>query len=215
MLDMDALAGLVAHGDWQGRIYGVTVGLVTNNQDPEGLGRVKVKFPWLSNRDESYWARLATPMAGNGRGIYFVPEVDDEVLVAFEHGQVEYPYILGALWNGKDKPPEPGDEKNNKRTIKSRSGQTIRLDDTDGQEKIEILDRTGNNSIVISTADNTITISADADIVIKASKGKLTLSGQGGVEISSPAGVKIESQANMDLQASGQMNVKGALVNLN
>ncbi len=73
--------------------YGVTVGLVTNNKDPEGLGRVKVKFPWLSEKEESYWARVLTLMAGNDRGMYFLPEVDDEVLVAFEQGDMSFPYI--------------------------------------------------------------------------------------------------------------------------
>src|SRR5687768_7153196 len=86
------------------RMYGVVIGIITNNKDPDKLGRVKVKFPWLSDTDESFWARTATPMAGNQRGMYFLPEVDDEVLVAFEHGDLRFPYIIGALWNGKDKP---------------------------------------------------------------------------------------------------------------
>lgn len=215
IFNIDPLNDVLSRDDRPDLIHGVTVGLVTNNQDPDGLGRVKVKLPWLSNEDESAWARLATPMAGNARGIYFVPEVDDEVLVAFEHGHIGSPYVLGALWNGKDKPPEAGDEKNTKRTIKSLSGHIIRLDDTDGEGKIEIIDRTAKNSIVISTADNTITISADADIVIKAASGKVTISGQNGVEISSQIAVKVDSQGSVDLQATGQMNVKGSIVNLN
>src|SRR5262249_43235482 len=68
------------------RLKGVMVGVITNNQDPDGMGRVKVKFPCLSDDEESHWARIAAPMAGKERGIYFLPEVDDEVLVAFEHG---------------------------------------------------------------------------------------------------------------------------------
>jgi uncharacterized protein involved in type VI secretion and phage assembly len=85
-----------------GRITGVVIGIVTNNQDPDRLGRVKVRFPWLSGGTESHWARVATPMAGNGRGLYFLPEVDDEVLVLFERGDVRFPFVIGALWNGKD-----------------------------------------------------------------------------------------------------------------
>jgi uncharacterized protein involved in type VI secretion and phage assembly len=202
--------GAVAHP-----IYGVVTGVVTNNQDPEGLGRVKVRLPALSDQDESWWARVAAPMAGKERGTYFLPEVDDEVLVAFENGDVHFPYILGALWSSNAKPPEANDDgNNNKRTIKSRAGHIIRLDDTDGQEKIEIVDKSGKNSIVISTSDNTITINADADITIKSSSGKLALSANG-VEITSQAGVKIQASQNMDLQASGQMNVKGSIVNIN
>ena len=115
-------------------LYGVMVGVVTNNQDPEGLGRVKVRFPWLSNEDESGWARIAAPMAGKERGMYFLPEVEDEVLVGFEHGDVRFPYVLGALWNGQDAPPAKNDDgKNNLRVIKSRSGHLIRLNDEDWQ----------------------------------------------------------------------------------
>jgi uncharacterized protein involved in type VI secretion and phage assembly len=214
-MDTHILAGLMAPPDRSERFYGVTVGIVTNNQDPDGLGRVKVKFPWLSDEDESHWARVAASMAGPRRGLYFLPEVDDEVLVAFEHGLVEFPYVLGSLWNGKDAPPESNDDgKNNRRTIKSRSGHIIRLDDTDGGEKIEIVDKSGNNSIVISTADNTITISAAADISITSSGGKLQLSGDG-VEITSQAAVMIEASTSVDLKARGQMTIRGATVNIN
>src|SRR5262245_14492541 len=139
------------------RFYGVCVALVTNNQDPQGLGRVRVKFPWLGEDDESTWIRIASPMAGNGRGTYFLPEVDDEVLVAFEHGAGDRAYVLGALWNGTDKPPESNDDgANNHRTIKSRSGHIIRLNDKDGDEQIEIVDKSGNNQIVVKTSDNSI-----------------------------------------------------------
>ena len=87
-----------------GRILGVVTGVVTNNKDPDKLGRVKVRFPWLSDTDESWWARVASPMAGKDRGVFFLPEVDDEVLVAFEHGDPRFPYVIGALWNGSTPP---------------------------------------------------------------------------------------------------------------
>lgn len=196
-------------------IYGVVVGIVTNNQDKEGMGRVRVRFPWLSDADESAWARVAAPMTGPSRGTYFLPEVDDEVLVAFEHGDVRFPYVIGGLWNGKDAPPETnGDGKNNRRVIISRSGHIIRLDDTDGKEKIEIVDKSGKNSLVVDTAANTITIAADADITITSSGGKLKLSGKG-IELSSQAEIKIDAQSSADLKASGQMTIKGATVNIN
>ena len=133
---MDIFSQLLTPADQSNRVYGMVVGVVTNNKDPDALGRVKVKFPWLSDTDESHWARVVTPMAGGGRGFYFLPEVDDEVLVGFEHGDVGLPYVLGSLWNGKDKPPEKNDDgKNNLRVIKSRSGHLIRLDDTDAKER--------------------------------------------------------------------------------
>ncbi|HEV8483529.1 MAG TPA: phage baseplate assembly protein V [Blastocatellia bacterium] len=197
------------------RIYGVVVGLVTNNQDPDGLGRVKVKFPWLSDEDESHWARVAAPMAGNDRGAYFLPEVEDEVLVAFEHGDPRFPYVVGALWNGKDVPPAKNDDgKNNVRVIKSRSGHVIRLTDEDGKEKIEIVDKSEKNSLVVDTAANTITITSDKDIVLSASKGAIKLDAKT-IEIKSSADTKLESGAGLDVKASGTMNIKGATVNIN
>jgi len=198
-----------------GRINGVVVGVVTNNQDPDGMGRVKVKFPWLSDQDESHWARVAAPMAGKERGFYFLPEVEDEVLVAFEHGDARFPYVLGALWNGKEGPPAKNDDgKNNIRVIKSRSGHIIRLTDEDGKEKIEIIDKSEKNSIVLDTAKNTMTITSEKDIVFSASKGTIKLDGQK-IEIKSSDDTKIESGAGMDVKASAAMNIKGSAVNIN
>ena len=197
------------------RISGVVVGVVTNTQDPAGLGRVKVKFPWLSDSEESFWARVATPMAGKGRGFYFLPEVEDEVLMAFEHGDARFPYVLGALWNGQDKPPENNEKgENNIRSIRSRSGHVIRLNDTDGEEKIEIIDKGGKETIVIDTAKNTITLTSDKDIMLSAPKGTIKLDAQK-IEIKSSADTKIEAGAGMDVKATGTMNVKGAMVNIN
>lgn len=183
--------------------HGVVVGIVTNNNDPEGLGRVKVKFPWLAEDEESTWARVASPMAGQDRGFYYLPEVNDEVLVAFEHGDIHRPYILGALWNGQDNPPEQNSAVLNesgqvsKRIIKSRSGHTIILDDTTGGGGITIEDRSGNKMVIDSGA-NAMQLTVQGNLDIEA-QGKVTIKGQ--------AGVEINSSANVD--------VKGAMVNLN
>jgi phage baseplate assembly protein V len=212
---MDVFSRRSAPDRADGRFAGVAMAIVTNNQDPDNLGRVKVKLPWLDEQAESDWTRVVTAMAGAGRGLYWLPEVNDEVLVAFEHGRPDSLYVLGGLWNGKDKPPEDNkDGKNNVRALKTRSGHVIRLTDTDGDEKIEIIDKTGKNSIVISAKDKTVTIGADADITVKSTNGKLKLSGNG-VEITSQAAVKIEAGQNMDLQARAQLNVKGQMVNIN
>jgi uncharacterized protein involved in type VI secretion and phage assembly len=189
------------------RIYGVVMGIVTNNQDPNKMGRVRVKFPWLSDDHESWWARIATPMAGPNRGVWFLPEVDDEVLVAFDHGDVRNPYIIGSLWNGKDTPPETNsDGKNNLRLIHSRSGHLIRLDDSDGDEKIEIIDKTSNNSVTIKSSDNSIAITC---------QGKLTLHASQGIEITSDLDIKIKANTTMDTESSAPMTIKGATVSIN
>lgn len=159
------------------RVAGVLTGVVTNNQDPEKLGRVKVKFPSVSDTEESAWARVAAPMAGAERGMWTLPEVDDEVLVAFDRGDTRFPYVLGGLWNRNAPPPETNEDgKNAVRMLRSRSGHVVRLDDADGAEKIEIVDGSGKNSIVISTADGTITLKCDGNLAIEAG-GSVTLKG--------------------------------------
>ena len=218
MIPMDLFECLPGAAPAAGRIYGVVVGVVTNNQDPDGQGRVKVRFPWLSANHESGWARVAAPMAGNDRGFYTLPELEDEVLIAFEHGDVERPYVLGALWNGKDQPPASNhDGDNNIRVWKSRSGHVIRLDDTDGAEKIEIVNADGRESLVLDTAKNTITLTADQDVVIESKNGKVKLTGQKGVEITAPAGPgKLETAKDLEVKSSGgNVNVKGVVINLN
>lgn len=190
-----------------GKFFGVVVGIVTNNQDPDNMARVRVKFPWLSDDDESWWARMAVPMGGPGRGTYFLPEVDDEVLVAFEHGDVRSPYIVGALWNGKDAPPtNNSDGKNNIRLIHSRSGHLVRLDDTDGDEKIEVIDKTGGNKITIKSSDNSMSLECT---------GKMTLHATAGMEITCDADIKIQANATMDIESTAPMTIKGAMVNIN
>lgn len=98
------------------RYFGVAYGVVTDNKDPEGNYRVKVKFPWIRSTDVgddedflSNWARVASPMAGKGRGMVLLPEPEDEVLVAFEAGSLRYPVVIGCLWNKDDSPPWNGE----------------------------------------------------------------------------------------------------------
>jgi uncharacterized protein involved in type VI secretion and phage assembly len=198
---------------------GVVVGQVTNIDDPDGLARIKVKYPtfWDTSKGpvecESNWARLVTPMAGAERGIEFIPEVDDEVLVAFENNDVNHPYILGALWNKKDKPPLPAKEavkggKVNKRMIKSRSGHTIVIDDTSGEEKISIIDKTKKNSVEIDSKSNAITINSAADITIEG-KANLTLKGKT-VSIEATQGGNMDLKANnLNVQATAKATLKG------
>lgn len=184
------------------RSYGVLVAIVTDVKDPDGLGRVKLRFPWLADPDgASYetWARVATMMAGNNRGTWFIPDVDDEVLVAFEHGDPRFPYVLGALWNGVDKPPESmdGAGKNYKKVIRSRNGVKVTLDDQDGQEQcivetpagqkitlkdgpgsVEAVDSNGN-SVKLDTSGVTVisnaTVTIQAGAAVKVSAATVTV----------------------------------------
>jgi len=174
-----------------GRWYGAFPALVTDIVDPEGLGRVKIALPWSPDtagaRYET-WARLATFMAGNNRGSWFIPDVDDEVLIVFEGGDPRRPYVIGSLWNGKDKPPESmdGAGKNFKKVLRSRNGVKLTMDDNDGREQfiletpggrkltlkdgpgaVEIVDSNGNS---IKMEASGITITASAKVTINASQ---------------------------------------------
>lgn len=151
---LSMLAG--EHGDQENIGGNIVVGLVTNNEDPEGLGRIKVKYPWLMADSESFWIRMATPMAGPERGFYFLPEVDDEVLVAFEHGDIHRGYMIGALWNGVDKPIEANSAAVNggkviHRQIKTRKGHIVMLQDTDNEEHVKITTQGGHYLILDDT----------------------------------------------------------------
>jgi uncharacterized protein involved in type VI secretion and phage assembly len=190
------------------RENGILIGTVADLEDPDGLGRVRVKFPSLGDQ-LSYWAKIAAPMAGNGRGLFFRPEVDDEVLVAFEMGEPRRPYVLGALWSKVDTPPpDDGNAKeNNWRFIKSRSGHILKFDDTQGKERVEIIDKDQRHTIVIDSSGDKIQIICESgNVEIKATAGKIQ------IEASE---AEIKATGNMTLQAGGQMTIKGSVVNIN
>lgn len=203
------LQGEALHEFWDSRLprgyggsfYGVYSAIVTDIVDPDGQGRVKVKLPWSPDGEGSAyeaWARIATMMAGANRGSWFVPDVDDEVLIAFNAGNPRHPYVLGALWNGQDSPPEAMDSGGNNypKTIRSRNGVTVTLDDTDGTESltlktpggqqvvlkdgpgsIQIQDSNGN-SVKLETTGITVNASAKVTIngsVVEISAGVVTV----------------------------------------
>lgn len=159
LLSMNAIHHPVA-----GRVYGVVIAIVASVDDEDEQGRVKLRYPWLEDNTESPWARVISPMAGPGRGMVFRPEPEDEVLVAFEHGDMRRPFVLGSLWNGQDNMPEErgADRDNAVRLIRSRSGHLLIFDDTDGEEKITITDQSGNTIVLnadgVSITSNSIKI---------------------------------------------------------
>lgn len=155
-----------------GTLYGVYEATVTDVRDPEGLGRVRLslsgrKVPGLDRT----WARLATLMAGDGRGTWFVPDKGDQVLVAFEAGDPRRPYVVGALWSATAKPPETMDAlgENPRRVIATRSGARISIDDS--ARRIEVRDANGN-SIVLEPAG--ISITSYAKVKVAASTIELS-----------------------------------------
>lgn len=197
-----------------GIVRGVSVATVVQNQDPEGLGRVKVRFPWRENPDESHWARMAVPMAGGDRGAWFLPEVGDEVLVACDAERVEHPYVLGALWNGQAKPPQNNsDGKNDIRMIRSRSGHEIIFDDG-AQGSIDIHLKDKKRKVRLDPDGITISDDSGNQMEIKSTPGTITIKSNASLSLQSKT-IDIKADASMTLQASGTLTIQGALVKIN
>jgi uncharacterized protein involved in type VI secretion and phage assembly len=145
---------------------GVVIAIVKSLNDPDAQGRIEVQFPWLSDSLRSSWAPVAAPLAGKQRGMFFMPEVDDEVLVAFEHGSFNHPYVVGYLWNGKDIPPESD---SNNRVIVTPGGHTLRFEDGDGGKKVIVRSSSGQ-TITLDDSDGSITLEGGQRI-LKMSNG--------------------------------------------
>jgi phage protein D/phage baseplate assembly protein gpV len=207
-------------GDWSSALV---IGIVTNNKDPDGLGRVRVKFPALGSDIEGWWARVATINAGTERGLYMLPEVNDEVVVAFEHGDTRRPIVVGSLYHGKAKVPadlidgknDPkkalfGIKSDDKAHIESQQAMTLRSHEKmtveikrDGQGGTGdfLLDAAGNEKHKVAQSFD---VQANQSVTIK---------GSGSVTVESSGSLQLKG-ATIDIQASGPVNVKGAMINL-
>jgi len=196
-----------------GNLKGVAIALVTQNQDPDGLCRVKVRFPWHEKASESYWARLSMPMAGPDRGLVLIPEVGDEVLVAFEREDLRFPYILGALWNGKDKPPVANDDgKNDKRILKSRKKHYLLFDDgTKGV--VELAHEKGRK---VTFDDNGFVVQDENgnQVKVDSNSGAMTIEAKGQLSIKA-ASITLEATGTLEIKANATLTIRGSLVNIN
>lgn len=199
-----------AAGGPGGLFYGVYPALVVDVQDPDSQGRVRIRLPWSPDPQESayeVWARLATTMAGNNRGTWFIPDVDDEVLVVFEAGNPRRPYVIGALWNGSDAPPETMDSNNNLKTILSRAGIRITMDDSDGAVKLTLA-TPGNNRVVLDDGQMTITVSDSAGNSIKLESAGITVTAAAKVTVNAAT---MEISAGMVTVNAGMSKFSGVV----
>jgi len=202
------------------RFAGVAIGIV--QEIDADLARLRVELPWIGADVRSAWAPLATPLTGGSRGMYFLPEVGDEVLIAFEHGSFDHPFVLGFLWNGVDRPPESDKDL---RVILTPGGHTLRFEDTDGAKKIRIEtadgrritldDAPGAGKIHIESGQHQILMDdAPGAGRIEASTGgaqKLTLA-----DVPPSATLEVASGVSLRLDASGvTLNVPTGAVNVN
>jgi uncharacterized protein involved in type VI secretion and phage assembly len=183
----------------QGRVVGVVSGIVTRNTDPDHLGRVKLSLPWRDEEFETDWARVVAPMAGKGRGTYFLPEIGDEVLVAFDGDDIRYPYVLGVLWSKADPPPDKNEDGKN----------GIRLIKTPGGHLLKFVDRENEDVILLQLADGKkIEISSDS-IKIDDGANKITLDAKAGT-VSIEAGQSLSLKApKIAIEASATLDIKG------
>lgn len=205
------------------------------------MGRVQVSFAWQEETGgKTPWLRMTNPHGGGGKGFYFIPEVGEEVLVAFEGGNAEKPFVLGAMYNGKGKSTQK-DSSNNFKAIQTRGGHMIKFDDADGAESITISDKSGN-TIVLNTNEKTITISSEEKMTflskeiniigennVNISSKKTAVDGSDSVTISSDTKVDTSAPAvsitgekevkvegmQVDVNGSIATNVKGTVLNLN
>jgi phage protein D/phage baseplate assembly protein gpV len=190
---------------------GVVAAVVTNTDDPQDWGRVKVKFPWMADDAESDWARVMGLGAGPEAGFCAIPEVDDEVLVTFAHGDFSQPFVLGGVWNGQHALPPEGagaasGEKPLVRTWHSRSGHWIAMYD-DADNKTEVV-TAGGHRLVLDDANRKISIASSGGLTIEMDDGSSKIKVESGNEI------QVTATGNMKLEASGNLDLKGAQLNL-
>ncbi|MCA9972370.1 MAG: VgrG-related protein [Anaerolineales bacterium] len=183
---------------------GVVTAVVTNTDDPQNWGRVKVKFPWMADDAESDWARLIGPGGGPEAGLLAVPDVNDEVLVTFEQGDFSRPFVLGGLWNGQHAVPPPNTQAGQNerpliRTWHSRSGHAITMYD-DASNKVELV-TAGGHTITVDDASSKIAVKSSGGLTI-------TLDDNG-------SKITVESGGDIDVKATGNLNLKGMAVNIN
>ena len=210
---VDEVSDARAARGYGGRFYGAYPALVCDIKDQDGQGRVKVSLPWSPDgKGASYeaWARLATMMAGKNRGSWFIPDVNDEVLVVFIGGDPRLPTVIGGLWNGRDTPHETmdGAKKNKIKSIRSRNGVKVTLDDSDGQEKL-ILETPGGQKLTLKDGPGAVEIVDSNGNSIKLESAGITI--QAAAKVSITASAPVEVTASMLTVNAGMSKFSGVI----
>lgn len=237
------MGNIFSEGIEEARMQSVMIGKVTSIADPDNLGRVKVELPLGSINAVTDWANVATFLAGNNFGSFFIPNVDDLVVVAFNYGSIDAPIVLGRLWNSSDKPPEKIDKdaKNNIELIKTKAGSEIRFENEEGKEKISIktksgecitlengkkvsiVDSSGEDEIAFDTTKKSVEIKGGMKIQAESKGNKIVIdSTQNNVTIEAGVSLKLKAQmiqieagASIDIKSGGILNIKGSMTKIN
>lgn len=201
------------------RYYGAVVALVTDNVDPEGAGRIEIRFPWFNDPHARSWCRLCQPYGGQDYGAFFIPEVGAEVLVAFHHGDMAEPFVIGSLYNGVDTPPSRREQARDQKMFRTRAGHEFLLDDSDEARRVRLttqgghvldLDDKGRAATLTTAGGHALTLDDQG------SKASLVTSGGHSV-VMDDAGQRITIQAGgvtVTLDGSGQATIQGASITL-
>lgn len=196
-----------------GAAKGVAVAVVCENRDDSGQGRVRVSYPWHVSPHQSHWARIATPMAGKKRGLYLIPEVGDEVLVAFERGDVRFPYVLGSLWSGKEPAPETNAAgRNDIRMLQTRAGHKLIFDDgARGAVRLELSD---GKKLELDDQGIKLDDGSGNSLVIQSTGGQMTISAATKLSIAAPT-IEIQASLSLTAKAGGVTTINGTPVMIN
>jgi uncharacterized protein involved in type VI secretion and phage assembly len=204
-----------------GQMPGLVEAIVLDNKDPDQMGRVKLKFPSLPEAPESFWARLVMPMAGKNRGWMTIPEIDDEVLVAFVHGDFNHAIVLGSLYNGVDTPPYANeDEENNLRVFQSRSGHRVTFDDTAGAERVELILHNQQIEVIWDSANKQLSIFSGGDIIVEAKEdfaiqcADFILNADQSINLKAGSSMNVEAGSYINQQAGGSFKIQAPEVSV-
>jgi uncharacterized protein involved in type VI secretion and phage assembly len=201
---VDALHVLMAPQTQQSRAPALTGVVTAKVIGPVGNNLFSLNYLTMGADQPSAPARVMMPTAGGKRGIYFFPEQGDEVVVAFEHGDANFPIIIGAVWNQDDPVPDQADtsKTNNVRTIVSRSGHEVTLDDTSGAEKVTIKTQGGQSLVLDDTGAGTVTLTAMGGTSITMDAQSITLSASGSTLTLDASGITLNSVAMVNMMAA-------------
>jgi uncharacterized protein involved in type VI secretion and phage assembly len=204
-MTLGLLDAMKSYGEPVETYFGLYAGVVVDNADPEEKGRVLVQLPWIDPGFETLWAPVSQIYAGSGYGAYWIPEISDQVLVAFMRGELRKPVVVGSLYSRDRTPFAARSGGSDPKLFRTAAGHMLLMEDGSGA-KIQLIDKTANNEITIDSESNTITVKANAEVVVESSNS---------VTVTASGNLSIKAGGSISIEAGGSLSVKGATISLN